>query len=186
MAASEMLYFATCPKCGYSVRHLKVRGIDCDPGKICEIAVCQQCEKVLSVEIPPISARLKDYIRQSEGTLSRMKSRRENYVGNLRRRVDELKEKVRTSKATPQERARYSRALEMLKQAEPQDVTFLEMKLAAAKEALKNASDEPVFHSCGAKLVIHEDTPTGYKIACPKCTEPMVVRLQDECGESTK
>jgi hypothetical protein len=181
-----MIYYATCPHCGYNVRGLSVRGIECDTHKISEIATCMQCEEVLSAEIAPIRARLKEYIRQNEETLVRMKSRDEKYVGNLKRRVDELKEKVRTSKATPQERARYSRALEMLKVAEPQDVTFLEMKLAAAKEALKNASDGPFLHSCGTELVVHEDTPNGYLIACPKCKEPMVVRLQDENKEAKR
>lgn len=177
---SEHTYLVACPKCGYSVRGLTVSGLDNTADQVYELATCTRCRQVLSVKLPPIKARVQEYIRQIEGALAQLRRRESEYEANLQRRVSNLKGMVEAGKAAPGERARYARTLEMLKRLERHDTSYLEERLMAARKALEHASDGPFFHACGAKLIIHEDAPTGYKINCPHCNEPMVVRLEDK------
>ncbi|MBN1809792.1 MAG: hypothetical protein JW909_12050 [Planctomycetes bacterium] len=182
MGVNSRYYLVACPHCGWHVSALPVHDIDPRSGSIRELATCPRCRTVLSAEIPPVRSRLLEYIRQVEETVAALNRRQDMFLRNQQRRILDLKDLVESGRATLEERTRYSKALEALSDAEPQDVTYLQEKLELAQKALGKASDGPFLHTCGEEMVIHEDSPKGYRIECPLCGEWAVIRLTDNRG----
>ena len=171
------VYSVACPRCGYKVESLEVKDIEEDVSEVSVLATCRRCQQVLTQEVPPRRAGLAEYREQMHKAIKHMELARKHYLDNIKRRIEELEPRVHTGEATLAERARFSGAVEASRKTGQADVDELKRTLERIDNALENASDDPVHHTCGEALVLHEETTSGYSIECPHCGEEMVVRL---------